>query len=139
MEPTKVILYYCFTPLSDPDAIRLWQKELCENLNLKGRILISKHGINGTVGGDMSSVIAYVKQTRKYLPFKKIDFKWSEGTGDDFPRLMIKVRDEVVSFGAPDELIVDENGVVGGGIHLKPKQVNQLVEERGDEVVFFDG
>jgi len=52
---------------------------------------------------------------------------------------MIKVRDEVVSFGAPDELIVDENGVVGGGIHLKPKQVNQLVEERGDEVVFFDG
>jgi len=73
--------------LSDPDAIRLWQKELCENLNLKGRILISKHGINGTVGGDMSNVIAYVKQTRKYLPFKKIDFKWSEGTGDDFPRL----------------------------------------------------
>ena len=139
MEPSKVILYYCFTPLSDPDAIRLWQKELCENLNLKGRILISKHGINGTVGGDMSSVIAYVKQTRKYLPFKKIDFKWSEGTGDDFPRLMIKVRDEVVSFGAPDELVVDENGVVGGGIHLKPKQVNQLVEERGDEVVFFDG
>ena len=138
MEPSKVILYYCFTPLSDPDAIRLWQKELCENLNLKGRILISKHGINGTVGGDMSSVIAYVKQTRKYLPFKKIDFKWSEGTGDDFPRLMIKVRDEVVSFGAPDELIVDENGVVGGGIHLKPNQVNQLVEERGDEVVFFD-
>ncbi len=33
----------------------------------------------------------------------------------------------------------DENGVVGGGVHLKPEEVNKLVEERGDEVVFFDG
>ena len=31
------------------------------------------------------------------------------------------------------------NGVIGGGVHLKPEEVNKLVEERGDEVVFFDG
>jgi UPF0176 protein len=44
-----------------------------------------------------------------------------------------------VAFGAPDELVVDVNGVVGGGKHLKPKQVDELVAERGDDVVFFDG
>lgn len=49
------------------------------------------------------------------------------------------MRDELVAFGDPTELIVDENGVVGGGVHLRPKQVNELVAERGDEVVFFDG
>jgi UPF0176 protein len=139
VELQKVILYYGFTPLHDPDAILLWQRTLCENLGLRGRILISTHGINGTLGGDMSALKKYVKQTKQYPGFKHIDFKWSDGTGHDFPRLRVRVRDEVVSFGAPGELAVDEHGVVGGGVHLKPAEVNQLVEERGDEVVFFDG
>lgn len=135
----KIIIYYKFTPLADPEAIKLWQKNLCEKLNLKGRILISKHGINGTVGGEINSVKAYVKAMKGYEPFKKTVFKWSDGSADSFPRLSVKVRDEIVAFGAADELQVDENGVIGGGKHLKPEEVHKLVEERGDDVVFFDG
>ena len=135
----KILLYYKFAPLSDPEAVRLWQKTLCESLNLKGRILISKHGLNGTVGGDLDDLKAYVKATKSYAPFKGIAFKWSDGTRDHFPKLSIKVRDEIVSFGAADELQVDEKGVVGGGVHIKPEEVHKLVEERGEDVVFFDG
>jgi UPF0176 protein len=138
VEPQKVILYYGFTPLGDLDAVRLWQRELCESLELKGRILLSRHGINGTLGGAMSSLAIYIKRTKQYPGFKKIDFKWSEGTGEDFPRLRVRVRDEIVTFGAPEELEVDRRGVVGGGVRLKPKEVNQLVAARGDDVVFFD-
>jgi UPF0176 protein len=139
VELQKIILYYGFAPISDPEALKLWQKTLCESLGLKGRILISKHGINGTLGGDMSALKKYVRQTKEYPGFRKIDFKWSDGTGNDFPRLRVRVRDELVAFGAPDELVVDVKGVVGGGKHLKPREVDQLVAERGDEVVFFDG
>jgi UPF0176 protein len=108
-------------------------------LNLKGRIIISKDGINGTVGGRLMDVKLYVRETREFEAFKNIDFKWSEGLGDDFPRLSVRVRDEIVTFGVPEELKVDENGVIGGGTHLSPREVNALVEERGDDVVFFDG
>jgi len=101
--------------------------------------LVSKHGINGTVGGDMSALKKYVKTTKGYPSFKNIDFKWSGGTGNDFPRLNVRVKDELVSFGSPAEIDVDENGVINGGKHLKPYEVNKLVEERGEEVVFFDG
>ncbi len=139
VELQKVILYYAFTPISDPEAVRLWQKTLCESLRLKGRILISPHGINGTLGGDMSALKKYVRATKEYPGFKKIDFKWSDGQGNEFPRLKIRVRDELVAFGNPNELVVDENGIVGGGIHLRSDQVEKLVEERGDEIVFFDG
>ena len=139
MALSKVILYYGFAPIADPEAVRLWQKHLCESLGIKGRILISKHGINGTLGGDMSALKKYVRQTKEYPGFKKIDFKWSDGTGQDFPRLRVRVRDELVAFGAPDEIKVDINGVVNGGKHLKPYEVDKLVEERGEEVVFFDG
>jgi UPF0176 protein len=133
----KILLYYKFMPLADPEAIKLWQKTLCAGLNLKGRILLSKHGINGTVGGDIEDLKTYVKATKAY--FKGITFKWSDGTRDHFPKLSVKVRPEIVTFGAADELKVDENGVVGGGKHLKPEQVHKLVEERGTDVVFFDG
>lgn len=135
----KILLYYKFTPISDPEAVKLWQKALCQRLNLKGRILISKHGINGTVGGAMDDLKAYTKETKSYAGFKEMAFKWSEGTRDHFPRLSIKVRDEIVAFGAGDELQVDQNGVKNGGVHLKPEQVHELVRERGEDVVFFDG
>jgi len=135
----KVILFYGFTPIKDTDALKLWQKSSCESLGIKGRIIVSPHGINGTLGGKMSDLKKYVKATKDYPGFKKIDFKWSNGTGKDFPKLSIKVRPELVAFGNPDEIKVDENGVIGGGVHLRPEEVNKLVEERGDEVVFFDG
>jgi UPF0176 protein len=133
----KIILFYAFTPLADPDAVRLWQRDLVESLSLRGRILISKDGINGTIGGELADVKRYVRKTREYAAFKDIDFRWSEGTGDDFPRLSVKVRDEIVSFGAPGELRVDEHGVVGGGTRLSPEELHELVERT--EVTFFDG
>jgi len=135
----KIVLYYKFAPMSDPEAIRLWQKTLCERLHLHGRILISRHGINGTVGGDIENVKAYIKETKEYPLFKGTTFKWSDGGRESFPKLSVKVRDEIVAFDAAEELTVDEQGVVGGGVHLKPEEVHKLVEERGDDVVFFDG
>ena len=94
----------------------------------------------------MRALKRYVRKTRDYPAFKHIDFKWSEGTGLDdegasldFPRLSVKVRDEIVSFGAPGELRVDDGGVIGGGTKLTPEGLHELVAERGDEVVFFDG
>jgi UPF0176 protein len=134
----KVILYYGFTPIADPDAMLLWQRSLCESLGLTGRILISTHGINGTLGGEMGALKKYVSQTKKYRGFRKIAFKWSAGTGHDFPMLSVRVRPELVNFGDPKLIEVDENGVIGGGTHIRPDQVHKLVKERGDEVVFFD-
>ena len=139
MELQKILLYYCFRPIADPEAVKLWQQALCESLNIKGRILVSKHGINGTVGGDMSALKKYVKITKKYPGFKKIDFKWSGGTGDDFPKLNVRVKDELVAFCSPAEIEVDERGVINGGKRLKPFEVDKLVAERGEEVIFFDG
>ena len=142
----KILLFYIFTPLADPEAVRLWQRDLCAGLGLRGRILISTDGLNGTVGGDLPAIKKYIRRTRDYPAFKNIDFKFSAGTGLDengqsldFPKLVVKVRDEIVSFGSPGELQVDASGVIGGGTRLQPAELNELVAKRGDDVVFFDG
>ncbi|WP_084361434.1 oxygen-dependent tRNA uridine(34) hydroxylase TrhO [Herbiconiux solani] len=157
MPVPKIILYYVFAPIADPEAVRLWQRDLCEGLGLRGRILISPDGINGTLGGELDAVKRYVRKTREFGPFAGLDVKWSEGAAlegapaskhtpyrasTDFPRLSVKVRDEIVSFGAPGELEVDADGVKGGGTRLAPAELHELVdrvEAAGEEVVFFDG
>lgn len=136
----KILLYYKFAPLSDPEVVRLWQKALCTRLNLKGRILVSPHGLNGTVGGEMKDLKEYIKETKMYPAFKNTVFKWSEGSRDDFPRLKVKNRRELVGFkNSEDEFDVDMDGVIGGGQHIKPRQVNEMIEKYGDDIVFFDG
>jgi UPF0176 protein len=118
----------------------LWQKTLTDSLYLRGRILVSEQGLNGTVGGEMEDLKKYIKETKKFDGFKNIVFKWSDGSREDFPRMSVKVRRELVGFqNSDDEIEVDENGVIGGGKHIKPKQVHELIEKYGDDVVFFDG
>lgn len=135
----KIILYYKFVPVKDPEMTRLWQLELCKSLGLRGRIIISRHGINGTLGGSLDSLRAYKSAMNMTELFKGIMYKWSDGKADDFPKLSIKVREEIVTFHAADELVVSEKGIENGGKHLKPEQVHKLLEERGEEVIFFDG
>lgn len=139
MAVNKIILFYAFAPVADPVAVKLWQRSLGEQWDLKGRVIVSPHGINATLGGTVENLKRYVKATKQYPGFGKMDVKWSEGTGDDFPRLSVKDRPELVAFGTPDEVKVDSKGVIGGGTHLSPEEVNKLVEEHGDDVVFFDG
>lgn len=135
----KIILFYKFTPIDDPETMRLWQRTLCEKYRLRGRLIIATHGINGTLGGELKDLKAYIRETKTYAGFKDIDFKWSDGAGEDFPRLSVKVRPEIVTFGAADEIKVNEQGIIGGGHRLKPAELHELVTERPDEVVFFDG
>lgn len=126
----KIILFYKFVPVSDPDTVMFWQRNLCERLNLKGRIIISAQGINGTVGGRLEDVKMYIRDMNKHSLFKKIQYKWSDGRAEDFPRLSIKVRLELVTL-APDEQFDVFNSTKG----LKPKAWHKYLEEHPDAIV----
>jgi UPF0176 protein len=135
----KVILFYKFVPVADPAMTMNWQRELCVRLHLKGRIIVSSQGVNGTLGGNIENLRQYKREMNASGTFRDITYKWSEAKGNEFPRLSVKVKSELVAFDRMDEIKVDEHGVKGGGKHLKPEQVHKLVAERGNDVVFFDG
>lgn len=79
-----------------------WQKTLCASLGLTGRIIVAQEGINGTVEGKVENVKKYIKETKSYDPFKDIKFKKSEGTGQAFPKLSVKAREEIVTLKIPE-------------------------------------
>lgn len=135
----KIVLFYKFIPISDPETIMFWQRALCEKLGLKGRILISPHGVNATLGGDLQNLKYYTREMNAHSLFCDITYKWSNGGVEHFPKLKVKIKPEIVAFDAQDEIIVGKNGIVNGGKHLKPAELHKLVKDKGDDVIFYDG
>ncbi len=130
----KILLYYKYIQIECPKRTYKWQKNLCTNLNLTGRILIGHEGINGTVGGTDAEIEYYKNAMRKDPLFADIDFKESEGGAHCFPRMRIAIREEIVSLGIPADKLTPANG----GVHLKPKEVHELIAGKSDDLVIFD-
>jgi UPF0176 protein len=107
-----VILYYKYTYIADPKKLVAEQKALCAKLGLTGRILVAHEGINGTLEGTDDAIAAYCAELKANPLFADINIKHSTGTGSAFPKLMIKVRDEIVSSHISNEA-VDPNRRTG--------------------------
>ena len=93
----EVLLYYKYVNIDDPQKICKGQRALCEELNLKGRIIVAHNGINGTVEGLKKDTTTYIAAMQKDPRFADIVFKKSEGTGGAFPKLQVRVRRDLVS------------------------------------------
>lgn len=93
----EILLYYRYTTIADPEGFAQKQRVLCHNLDLKGRIIIGREGLNGTVEGSVANTQKYVDALTALPDFADTHFKRSTGTGNAFPRLSIKVREEIVS------------------------------------------
>jgi UPF0176 protein len=128
-EAFQVILFYKYVPVADPAGFMASQRQLCTALGLKGRILIAGEGINGTLAGPRSAVDEYISALRADERFADIEFKASQGDAGTFPKLVIKIRPEIVTLGAGPSLSPDQDN------HLSPADWKRMLEEDPDVVV----
>ena len=106
----KIILFYKFFVVSDPETMRLWQMELGRRFNLSGRLIIADHGLNGTLAGRLKDLKGYLKALKELDQMRDLAVKWSAGRRDDFPRLSVKVRPELVSLRPGSQFDVYDSG-----------------------------
>lgn len=125
MEHT-IILFYRYVHIADPEAVAEGQRILCGQLGLTGRCIVAKEGINATYEGTTENIQKYIKELEKDERFRNIHFKKSQGTGNAFPKLSVKVRKEIVSLnlGVCD---IDPNETTGK--HLSPEDLHGWFEE----------
>jgi len=125
----QILLYYKYVNIDDPEALMAIQRKLCSDLSMKGRLIISKEGINGTLEGTIKACVEYREFMNKDPRFNDIHWKISIGTenGQAFPKLSVKVRKEIVSLHLDDEEDINPNELTGN--YLKPDELRNWYEK----------
>lgn len=134
MEPEyTILLFYKYVQIDNPEEVRDAQRKLCEDLGLKGRLIVAHEGINVTLEGTTENTQKYIEELEKDSRFLNIHFKRSVGTGNSFPKLSVKVRKEIVSLHLEND--IDPNKITGK--HLKPEELKEWYES-GKEFYVID-
>lgn len=143
----QVILFYKYCQIKDPVELMSVQRELCNKLNLKGRIIIAREGMNATLEGSPINIKKYCIELLKDKRFKDTHFKLSEGDGNSFPKLSVKIRPEIVASDFKDD--IDPTRVTGKYIYaeelnswINSKKEFYIVDMRNEyeqKVGYFEG
>lgn len=128
----RVLLYYQYVTIDDPEQFAAQHLKFCKELGLKGRILVAKEGINGTVSGTVQQTDKYMETMRKDPRFADIVFKIDEADTHAFKKMHVRPRKELVTLRLKD----DVNPRKVTGTYLSPKEFYEAMQD--DNTVVLD-
>lgn len=98
--PIVNLAAYKFVRLSRLAERRLWLREFCRELGLKGTILLSGEGINLFVAGPRAAVEALIDDLEADPELGPLEVKESLSDRQPFRHMWVKVKREIIPFGA---------------------------------------
>lgn len=128
----RVLLYYQYVPIEDAEQFAKDHLAFCQEIGLKGRILIADEGINGTVSGDFETTQHYMDEMHADPYFAETVFKIDDENQDAFKKMHVRYRPELVSLNLED----DVNPLELTGAYLSPKEFREAILD--DDVVVID-
>ena len=123
---------YRFIDLSDRDELRAPFLEICQELELKGTVLLSPNGINFFVAGTHEAIEQYVSFLEEDERFQGIPLHISYSGYQPFKRMLVRLKNEIISLGM-DEIKPAERK----GQYIQPKEFKKWLDE-GKEVMILD-
>ncbi|MHC5226784.1 oxygen-dependent tRNA uridine(34) hydroxylase TrhO [Enterococcus sp. LJL99] len=128
----RVLLYYKYTPIENPEEFAKEHLAFCQSLHLKGRILVATEGINGTLSGTTAETDQYMEVMLADERFKDTYFKIDEVSENAFHKMFVRPRKELVSLN----LEKDVNPLEVTGKYLEPKEFREALLD--EETVVID-
>ena len=122
---------YHFAPVADPVQMQSSVKMRCEELEIKGTLLIANEGINGTISGAAANIDSILGFLSSIPEFADLIWKLSTSPEQPFARLKVRLKREIVTMGQPD---VDPRGAVGQ--YIEPEDWNDFIS--AEDVVVID-
>lgn len=101
-KPYRVLLFYKFVPIEDPETLTKEHLAFCKELGIKGRILIASEGINGTLSGTVEQTDYYMETLKKDSRFSDMVFKIEEADSHAFKKMHVRHRKELVTLRLED-------------------------------------
>ncbi|MFU7529541.1 rhodanese-related sulfurtransferase [Qipengyuania sp. ASV99] len=126
----QVAALYKFTPFPDPAALRAPLLAACEDVGVKGTLLLAKEGINGTIAGTDNAIAAVLDHIRALPGCFDTEVKFSHAPEMPFHRMKVRLKREIVTMGEPD---IDPRHSVGR--YVDPQDWNALISDPGTVVI----
>ena len=92
------IAAYKFVALGNLADRRAAIRQICEELQLKGTVLLSTEGINLFLAGATSAIERFLDQIRSEKEFADLNVKISFSDKRPFRRLLVKIKKEIIAF-----------------------------------------
>ena len=129
----QILLYYYYVKINNPQKFKRDHHLFCIKNNIKGRIIISSEGINGTVSGKKNDCEKYMNHLNKNKLFKDLDFKVEEYNSNAFKKINVRLKNEIVNSGINDDSILDKKGQ-----YIEPSDFKTILEDLPDDVTILD-
>ena len=97
--PITNIAGYRFVTLPDRDALHPVLQSVCDDLGLKGTVLLAPEGINFFLAGPQASIDGFVNHLEKDARFESIPLKVSYTDYQPFNRMNVRRKKEIISVG----------------------------------------
>lgn len=131
MEKYQVLLYYNYVHLEDPEGFAKEHLDFCNELGLKGRILVAEEGMNGTVSGTEEATNKYMEAMHKDPRFADMMFKVDEAEGHTFKKMHVRPRPELVTLRLENDINPKETT----GNYLTPKEFYEAMQDEDTVVI----
>ena len=121
---------YKFEPLVDPVGLVSLYQQKCDELELKGTMLISKNGINFSLAGTQQAtdtIIAYLEEDNRFL---NIPLKVTYSETQPFRRMKVRLKKEIISLGRKD---INPRDLTGE--RISPQDLKNLLDNKEDVLV----
>tara|TARA_B100000900_G_scaffold107546_1_gene89505 strand:- start:1994 stop:2827 length:834 start_codon:yes stop_codon:yes gene_type:complete len=121
---------YRFVNLDDRDELRQPFRFICEKLNLKGTILLSRNGINFFLAGNKKSIDSYIDFLQSDKRFVDIPLKISYTNYQPFRRMLVRLKKEIISLGIDEVRPADFTAP-----NIKPIELKNMLDNKEDIII----
>ena len=130
-EKLRVILFYKFVELEELETLKNKHLNFMNDLGVRGRILLGKEGINGSISGNKKQIQKYKTWLKCDKKFSNMSFKEETCIEHPFRKNTVTVRDEIVTIGKK----VDMNNK---GKYITAKELKKIYENGLKDTVILD-
>ena len=120
-----------YTTIENPEEFAAEHLAFCNSLELKGRILVAKEGINGTCSGTVEQTEKYMEAMNNDPRFDGIVFKIDEADGHAFKKMHVRPRPELVTLRLEDDINPHEIT----GKYLEPKDFYEAMKQEDTVII----
>jgi UPF0176 protein len=123
--------FYKFKKINSLKKNKTFLHDLLIKNNIRGTIIISKEGLNGTISGQKENLDEVIKKIQLLFNFKNFDNNnKSKSLFQPFLKPKVKIKKEIV----PMNLIINSKERIVSS-HLEPKEWNKLIKKKDTYII----